>query len=156
MSITGAIAGTNQSGKTSTSGASSNRSTLNANDFIKLMITQLQNQDPTNPAKSSELLSQVSQIGQLQSSTQLQTAITGIVTQSQIGSAGNLIGKAVQGVDDQNNNVQGVVDSVRVSQNQVFLELHTGKELQLGKVTMIGNGPAATAPTIPPATTAAA
>ena len=144
MSTLGALSAAGLSGTTTkaTPSASSNRSTLNANDFIKLMITQLQNQDPTAPAKSSELLSQVSQIGQLQSSTQLQTVLTGLVTQGQIGSAGNLIGKVVQGVDDQNNEIHGVVDSVRVSQNQVYLELHSGKEVQFGKVTTIANAPA--------------
>lgn len=145
MSTLGALSAAGLSG-TSTKAApsaSSNRSTLNANDFMKLMITQLQNQDPTDPAKSSELLSQVSQIGQLQSSTQLQSVLTGLVTQSQIGSAGNLIGKVVQGVDDQNNEIHGVVDSVRVSQNQIYLELHSGKEVQFGKVTTIANAPAA-------------
>ena len=147
MSTTGALSAASLTG-TSTSAASSSsssRSTLNANDFMKLMITQLKNQDPTAPEKSSDLLAQVSQIGQLQSTTQLQSVLTGLVTQSQIGSAGNLIGKSVQGVDDQNNNIQGVVDSVRVSQNQVYLQLHSGKEVQFGKVTTIGNAPAAAA-----------
>ena len=42
---------------------------LKTEDFIKMMITQLQNQDPMEPAKNEELLAQMSQIGQLQSST---------------------------------------------------------------------------------------
>ena len=42
---------------------------LKTEDFIKMMITQLQNQDPLEPAKNEELLAQMSQIGQLQSAT---------------------------------------------------------------------------------------
>src|SRR6185436_16112012 len=54
---------------------------LKAQDFIKMMITQLQNQDPKEPAKNEELLAQMSQIGQLQTSTQLQDSLKGMVLQ---------------------------------------------------------------------------
>src|SRR3712207_426119 len=59
---------------------------LKTEDFIKMMITQLQNQDPLEPAKNQELLAQMSQIGQLQSSTTLQESLQGMVLQNQIGS----------------------------------------------------------------------
>ena len=53
---------------------SSKKMVLKAEDFIKMMVTQLQNQDPMEPAKNDELLAQMSQIGQLQSSTSCRTA----------------------------------------------------------------------------------
>src|SRR5438477_13067402 len=59
---------------------------LKPEDFIKMMITQLQNQDPMEPAKNEELLAQMSQIGQLQSSTDLQTSLKTLVMQNNIGS----------------------------------------------------------------------
>ena len=61
---------------------------LKAEDFIKMMITQLQNQDPMEPAKNEELLAQMSQIGQLESSTQLQDSLKSLVLQNNIGAAG--------------------------------------------------------------------
>jgi tetratricopeptide (TPR) repeat protein len=73
---------------------------MKTEDFIRMMITQLQNQDPMEPAKNEELLAQMSQIGQLQSSTALQESLKGLVLQNQIGAAGNLIGKLVAGVDE--------------------------------------------------------
>src|SRR3954468_4656466 len=75
---------------------------LKTEDFIKMMITQLQNQDPLEPAKNQELLAQMSQIGQLQSATSLQESLQGMVLQNQIGSAAGLIGKTVQGLADDN------------------------------------------------------
>jgi flagellar basal-body rod modification protein FlgD len=124
----------------------SSKGQLKPEDFIKMMLTQLQNQDPLEPAKNQELLAQMSQIGQLQTSTQLQETLKGLTLQSQIGSAGNLIGKLVQGLDDQNDNVTGLVNSVRVENNQVFLELDNGKTLSMGNVTAIASAPAARAP----------
>src|SRR5262245_59397869 len=38
----------------------SKHSALKAEDFINMMVTQLQNQDPLEPAKNSELLAQMS------------------------------------------------------------------------------------------------
>lgn len=134
--------GTQFPSSTSTTTAGKSKQ-LNANDFINLMLTQLQHQDPTQPTNSDQLLSQMSQISQLQSSTQLQTSLTSLVTQSQIGAAGNLIGKTVQGMDSQNNTITGVVNSVRVQKDQVFLELDNSKELALGNVTTIAAAPVA-------------
>ena len=124
----------------------STKNQLQTQDFIKMMLTQLQNQDPLEPAKNQEILAQMSQIGQLQTATQLQDTLKGLTLQNQLGSAGNLIGKLVQGLDENNDNVVGLVDSVRVENNQVFLELDSGKTLSMGNVTAIAAAPANTAP----------
>jgi flagellar basal-body rod modification protein FlgD len=129
---------------------------LKAQDFIKMMVTQLQNQDPTKPADNGQLLAQMSQIGQLQSSTTLTESIKGLVLQNQIGSAGNLIGKNVAGVDAQNNPINGVVNSVKVQSDGVVLELDNGNRLPLSNVTDIAAASAtARGVTATPATTGA-
>src|ERR1051325_2867157 len=124
----------------------STKNQLQTDDFIKMMLTQLQNQDPLEPAKNQEILAQMSQIGQLQTANQLQDTLKGLTLQNQLGSAGNLIGKLVQGLDANNDNVSGLVSSVRVENNQVFLELDNGKTLSMGNVTAIAAAPANIAP----------
>lgn len=118
---------------------------LKAEDFIKMMITQLQNQDPMEPAKNEQLLAQMSQIGQLQSSTQLQESLKTLVLQNNIGAAGNMIGKTVHGLDERGEDVNGVVTSVRVESDQVSLELDNGKTLSMSRVVSISPTPVATA-----------
>lgn len=117
----------------------SEKSKLKTEDFIKLMITQLQNQDPLEPDKSQDLLAQMSQIGQLQSTTDLQQSLKSLVLQNSLGSAGNLIGKMVRGLDDKGDTVSGLVTSVRVENDQIFLELDNGKSLRLSHVTSISS-----------------
>jgi len=114
-------------------------------DFIKMMITQLQNQDPMSPTSNQDLLAQMSQIGSLQSSTDLQSTLKTFGTTSQIGSASNLIGKEVSGLDDANDPVQGVVDSVKVVDGAAVLQLHNGSSLSMANVTSIA--PATTSTT---------
>ena len=125
------------SGPASASQIKSKKMELKTEDFIKMMITQLQNQDPLEPAKNQELLAQMSQIGQLQSSTSLKESLQGMVLQNQIGSASALIGKTVQGLDAADDPVTGLVNSVKVGAHSVSLELDNGKTLELSRVTSI-------------------
>src|SRR5688572_23711369 len=118
---------------------------LKTEDFIKMMITQLQYQDPMEPAKNQELLAQMSQIGQLQSSTQLQETLKGLALQNKIGSAGTLIGKMGRGLDDAQEPAEGLATWVRVEGNDVFLELDNGKRVGLGSVTEIAQKPTTSA-----------
>ena len=115
---------------------------LDTEDFINLMVTQLQNQDPMEPAKNEQLLSQMSQIGQLESSTQLQQSLTTMVLQNNLGAAGNLIGKEVTGIGEfggETVELQGTVTSVRVEGDDVMLELDTGHKVDLTKVTRVSS-----------------
>jgi flagellar basal-body rod modification protein FlgD len=131
----------------------SDKFALKAEDFIKMMVTQLQNQDPMQPAKNEELLAQMSQIGQLQASTDLQTSLKSMVLQNNIAAAGNLIGKQIQGMDENGDPVEGLVNSVRVEKDKgVFLELDNGKTLPVDYVTNIASvSGGATTPTTPAA-----
>jgi flagellar basal-body rod modification protein FlgD len=110
---------------------------LKSEDFIKMMITQLQNQDPLDPAKNDQLLAQMSQIGQLQASTDLQSSLKNLVLQNNVGAASSLIGKSVVGLDEKGASVKGIVNSVRVEDGAVALELDNGKRLALDHVTGI-------------------
>jgi flagellar basal-body rod modification protein FlgD len=134
-----------------TAGVSNTNSfnSLSPSDFIGMMITQLQNQDPLDPTNSQDLLSQMSSIGQLESSDQLQTSLTSITMQNQISSASSLIGKEVQGTDASNNAATGLVGSISISQipasqsstgaaqTNVTLNLTSGDTMPLANVQAI-------------------
>ena len=131
--------GSSSAAGSTTGSAPLKKKELKADDFIKMMITQLQNQDPLEPAKNDQLLAQMSQISQLQSSTALNESLKSMVLQNQIGSASSLIGKSVQGMAGDNTTVTGMVTSVKVESDAVKLELDNGQTLELGRVTSIGS-----------------
>jgi flagellar basal-body rod modification protein FlgD len=118
-------------------GSANRFSELSSEEFIQVMITQLQQQDPFKPQDSSALLEQISSIRNIESQISLQDALKGLVFQNQIASAGNLIGKTVLGLDESNNQVEGKVTSVRVADDKVMLELDSGQTLELNRVTAI-------------------
>ncbi len=115
----------------SSSGSNSSGYNLTPQNFMQLMVTQLQHQDPTQPTSSADLLSQMSEIGQLESSTELQTTMSSVTLQTQVGSASSLIGKTVSGIDSNNNTSSGVVNSVSVAGGAVSLKLDNGDTMPL-------------------------
>lgn len=128
------------SGSTSTGTSSTSASStlnLNSSDFMNMMITQLENQDPLNPTNSDELMTQMSAIGQMQSSSTLDSTLSNLGTQTQIGSASSLMGKQVQGIDSNNNSVTGVVTAVQVASTGVSLELDSGDTVSLSNISSI-------------------
>ena len=90
---------------TGTSSASSSSSTTGAqspadlqNTFLTLLVTQLQNQDPTNPTDSSQMTSQLAQISTVSGIGQLNTSLSSLATQLSAGQgaqAASLIGATV-------------------------------------------------------------
>jgi flagellar basal-body rod modification protein FlgD len=113
------------------------KSTLTSSDFINLLVTQLQNQDPTQPMSSADMLQQVSQIGTLQSQEQLSTSLQTMTLQNQVSSAASMIGKSVTGTDTNGNAAAGNVTSIQVQNNSVFLQLDSGSQVSLSNVTTV-------------------
>lgn len=66
--------------------------------FLKLLVTQLNNQDPLNPMENAELTSQLAQMSTVSGIEQLNATLSGLVNQtgsSQVLQAASLIGYAV-------------------------------------------------------------
>jgi flagellar basal-body rod modification protein FlgD len=136
MSAIGSTTPTSSSGSTSPDQINNSLS-LSPTDFVQFLITEMQNQDPLDPTSSDQMLSQMSEIGQLQSSTDLDTDLQGLTLQNQVNSASSLIGKAVTGIDPSNNPATGVVTGVNVTSSTVTLQLDSGDTMSLGSVTNI-------------------
>jgi len=78
--------------------AQSKRNDLGLDDFFKLMITQLKNQDPMQPMENGEFLSQIAQFGTVSGIDKLNKtfeALSANLTSGQAIQAGNLIGREV-------------------------------------------------------------
>jgi len=110
---------------------------LKSEDFIKVMIAELSNQDQFEPQDSSALLEQLSSLRNIESQLSLQDQIGSLVLQNQVASAGGMIGKLVSGRNDKNDAVEGVVKSVRVQNGSVLLELNNAQTVSMDRITEI-------------------
>jgi len=109
---------------------------LGGDDFFKLMIAQLSNQDPLEPTSNQELLQQISSIRDIELSSTLVESLKSLTGQQRFGSAASLIGNYVTGRPDPNDpnaiQPQGTVVGVRFDQDgQPFLQLDSGLELSV-------------------------
>ena len=99
------------SGKSNSNG-NTGFAALTSQDFLKMLITELKNQDPTQPVSNSELLQQLSQMQALQSNVELNSTLNSFANNQQISTGASFLGKVVSGTDGNNSPVSGVADRV--------------------------------------------
>ena len=113
---------------------------LSANDFLKKMIVQLQNQDPLEPTGNEELLNQISQMRSLQSNVELGDVLKSVATQQQLSSAAALIGRTVSGTTQDAGGDQetltGVADRAFIRGGAAFVGIGS-REIPLVNLTSI-------------------
>jgi flagellar basal-body rod modification protein FlgD len=106
--------------------------TLGKDDFLKLMVAQLQSQDPLQPTDDSAYLGQLAQFTELEQVTNLSQTSAKSATADGISQAVALIGHTVNYTDSAGAPQHGAVQSVQVSS--------TGAQLTVGGVTGVDPG----------------
>ena len=99
---------------------------LDIDHFLKLMIVEMQNQDPLNPMDNQEMLAQISQIREVAATTQLSETLESLLLGQAIASATSLLGKEVVALTDTGSEVVGVVDRVTIAEGKP--RLHIGNQ----------------------------
>lgn len=121
-------------GQTSAQGARDAFSDLSSEEFVKIMFTELSNQDPLKPNDTNQMLQQLSSLRSIQSDLDLGRKLEAIASQNQLATAGALIGKAVTGLTDANLRVIGIVESVSRTANGPVLNLTNGFSVPFDRV----------------------
>ncbi len=112
---------------------------LDSQDFLKLLVAQLANQDPLEPMDNKDLFQQISSIREIELSTTLTDSLRALTGQQRFASASSLIGQYVTSVPGPDGLVdRGVVVGVRFAQDgQPILMLSSGIQLPLDLVSTI-------------------
>lgn len=64
-------------------------------DYMKLLVTQLQNQNPLEPMDNSEMASQLAQFSQLQQLESMNSTFASVLSSTERSYANSLIGKEI-------------------------------------------------------------
>ncbi|GAB0167163.1 flagellar hook assembly protein FlgD [Lysinibacillus sp. CTST325] len=128
-------------------------SDLGKDAFLKLLITQLQHQDPTNPMDDREFISQMAQFSsleQMQNMTKAMESLLASQQQTQLMSYTTFVGKEIQWhevtdkLDEKNkpiiNEGTGTIKSVKFVDGEPVFVLTDGKELAPGNISAILGG----------------
>ncbi len=150
MSVS-SIAGTDTSSLAqSSSSAANQQATLDKDAFMKMLVTQMKNQDPMSPQDNQAFIAQLAQFSSLEQMQQLNQNILGLAVlqqtnalMSQLTQSSALIGQNVKYADpnDLTHELTGTVDKVKIKDGVATLEIG-GHDVPLGNVTEILGGPA--------------
>ncbi len=102
---------------------------LGKDQFLKILITQMQNQDPLNPMDDKEFIAQMAQFTALE---QMQNVAKASQMQQATLMIGNYIKAEVNG-DDGQELIYGKVVSTREVSGEMYLKLDNGREVKIGE-----------------------
>ncbi|MHB8969004.1 MAG: flagellar hook assembly protein FlgD [Pirellulaceae bacterium] len=88
---------------------------VNVEDFLTLMIAEMQNQDPLNPMENSEMMQQLSQMRSIGATDKLTGTLDAVLLGQNLTTASSLIGKDISALTDDGSNIEGRVDRVTVA-----------------------------------------
>ncbi|WP_238653789.1 flagellar hook assembly protein FlgD [Paenibacillus piscarius] len=112
-------------------------STLGKDQFLKILMTQLQNQDPTQPMEDKEFIAQMAQFSSVEQLMNISTQLTAM--NQSLGSVSGLIGKQITWTDTETKLPKsGNVESIVVSSGVQYAVV-SNERIALTDVTQIQN-----------------
>ena len=96
--------------------------------FLKLLVAEMKNQDPTNPMDSSDYVAQLATFSQVEQSVQINSKLDNILQASVLSQAGSLIGKTVTSADG---SITGTVAEVKLYSDGLIAVLENGEEIAM-------------------------
>jgi flagellar basal-body rod modification protein FlgD len=86
---------------------------MGKDSFLKLLVTELRHQDPTQPMADKEFIAQMAQFSSLEQMQSINTSITSLNNKARTSEAYELIGKRVQAYNEETGKkIDGVVSHV--------------------------------------------
>lgn len=150
VDIVSATAVSNPWAGAGSSNTDKNSASLNYDSFLKLLIAQMKNQDPTEPMDASEQMSQLASFSQVEQTIKTNTHLKSMLQAEALTKAGDLVGKTITSAD---NKVVGIVKEVEVYADGVIAITESGDKVLVQAGVTFSNPPKATTPTTPAPTT---
>ena len=113
---------------------------LGKNDFLKLLLAQLSNQDPLKPLEDKEFIAQLAQFNTLEQMQQMNTHMLDLLAGMSLAEGSNLLGKVVEAAG-----FTGTVSSVNMVAGKAQLTISTEDgdiQVALSQVTRVFQGEA--------------
>ncbi|MDX8477633.1 flagellar hook assembly protein FlgD [Mesorhizobium sp. VK24D] len=115
-------------------GANSNttatsKTAVDYQSFLKLLIAEMKNQDPTKPMDSTQYVAQLATFSQVEQSVQTNSKLDQIMQSSALSQADALIGRSITSADGK---TTGTVASVKLASSGLIAVLQDGTEVPVG------------------------
>jgi flagellar basal-body rod modification protein FlgD len=104
-------------------------STVSYDNFLKLLMTQMKNQDPTDPMKSTEYMAQLATFSQVEQTVKSNEKLDALLSSFALSQADSVIGRTISSADG---TISGKVDSVMITSDGAVAKLSNGDRILLG------------------------
>jgi flagellar basal-body rod modification protein FlgD len=108
---------------------STSKTAVDYQSFLKLLIAEMKNQDPTKPMDSTQYVAQLATFSQVEQSVQTNTKLDQIMQSSALSQADALIGRSITSADGK---TSGTVSAVRLASSGLIAVLQDGTEVAVG------------------------
>jgi flagellar basal-body rod modification protein FlgD len=121
---------------------------LGKQDFLKLLMAQLQNQDPMKPMDDTQMIAQMAQFSALEATQQLNQTIQNNNNVQTVSQAGALIGKYVLADQSDGSSISGAVTDINFTSTNGVVSptlLVNGQDVDYSTIRKVSSSPIARA-----------
>jgi flagellar basal-body rod modification protein FlgD len=124
MQVTGTTA--SSTGATASQTATAAAPTVDYNAFLRLLIAQIRNQDPTKPMDSTQYMAQLASFSSVEQAVQTNAKLDALTTNAMLSQADAVIGRTLTSADGA---ISGRVASVTLTKSGVMATLEGGAQM---------------------------
>jgi flagellar basal-body rod modification protein FlgD len=103
------------------------KATVDYDSFLRLLVAQMRNQDPTSPTDSSAYFSQLASFSNVEQGLRMNDRLDALLAQGSMNQAGNLIGKTYMDATQ-----SGRIEAVMIQTYGIDIRLDNGAILRPG------------------------
>lgn len=127
----------NSSNYNSSSRDNATNSQLEMQDFLQLLTSQITNQDPLEPMKDTEFISQMANIASLEQMQQFTDGFSNFAQSHNSMLAHSFLGKTVSVKEEDTSEINGLVESVETNEDGVDQLVIDGKKYNPDSVVKV-------------------
>jgi flagellar basal-body rod modification protein FlgD len=128
MTSTNAISTADTGVATTGANAPSANAAFDSSGFLKILLAEMRNQDPTQPTDPTQWATQYAQMTGVQQSVLTNQKLDSLLIAQSLSQASSVVGRTVQSADGL---ISGTIKEVRLNGHQLQAKLDNGKTLQL-------------------------
>lgn len=112
-----------------------NAASVDYNGFLRLLIAQMKNQDPTKPMDSAQFMAQLASFSNVEQGIKMNQKLDSMMTSLALSQVDGIVGRTIISADG---NIAGTVMALHVVSGGAVALLEDGREVPLGPGVTIG------------------
>lgn len=117
------------SSRSSTGSTGQDSATVGYDNFLKLLLAQMKNQDPTEPMKSTDYMAQLATFSQVEQAVKSNSKLDALLSSYTLSQADSVIGRIITSADG---SISGKVESVYIASDGAVANLEGGTKVVIG------------------------